>query len=110
MSAKVKDNTTQLLREIEINASVALRLMCDAVVVDSTPNTPQDKGNLRRDILKQVLGLSGKITWAKNYAVFQESKQYRSYTTSGTGPHFAENAVKKVVKDQDVYFRKAGLR
>ena len=61
------------------------------------------------DIVKQVLGLKGKIVWGKNYAIYQESKQYRNYTTPGTGPHFAENSVKEVVRNSESIAKKVGL-
>lgn len=60
-------------------------------------------------MLKQVLGLHGKVIWGKNYAGFQERKQYQNYTTAGTGPHFAENAVRTVAARADEHFRRAKL-
>lgn len=96
MSYKLTDNTRNVENQLKLKGSIFLRTVADEIVKTSTPNTPKDKGNLRRDILKQVLGLRGKITWGKHYAVFQETKKYQNYTTPGTGPKYAENAVKSV--------------
>lgn len=79
-------------------------MACDAVLKESKPVTPKDKGNLGRDVLRTVNGLHGVIEWRKTYASYQErgmradgSRKVRNYTTPGTGPHFAENAVMKIV-------------
>lgn len=114
MSARYTSNIPQVTSENVQKLSVALRYMTDAVVEEAHPNTPKDKDRLRKDIVKQVLGLHGEIHWLKEYAGAQEAGTTRgypikNYTTPGTGPHYAENAVKKVAKDSDVYLRKAGL-
>lgn len=109
MSVKIIDNTSQISSNTEQRASIFLRTAADEMINISTPKTPKDKGNLRNDILKQVLGLKGKVVWNKNYAVFQEKKQYRNYTTPGTGPHFAENAAKELVTRTESIARKVGL-
>jgi hypothetical protein len=88
---------------------MALRLMLDAIDMASTPNTPRDKGDLRNNKLKQVLGLHAVIQWRQKYAIYQEDKEHQHYTTAGTGAHFAENAVDKVVSESPNYFRSAGL-
>lgn len=116
MSVTIKDNTVTLTAQTARSASLGLRYIAEAVVAESTPHTPKDKGNLSRDVVKQVLGLRGVIEWRKVYAQFQErgmrrdgSHRVKSYTTSGTGPHFAFNAVKKIALQSDKYFRLAGL-
>lgn len=75
-----------------------LRSFMDSVINKSTPITPKKRGNLRQDILKQVSGLSGKLIWGKDYAIYQEKKQYKNYTTPGTGPGFAEKSVRDAYK------------
>lgn len=109
MSVVYKDNTGNIKNDTAQKASLFLRFMEDAVVLASTPNTPKKMGNLRQDILKQVLGLSGKIMWQKNYAGYQEVKQYKNYTTAGTGPHYAENAIRDGIGKTSEVARKAGL-
>ena len=102
--AKYTDHTDTIRGNTKQRASTFLRLVCEEVVNISRPKTPRDKGNLYQDVLKQVLGLKGKIEWRKVYAEYQErgsrrdgSRPVRNYTTPGTGPHFAQNAVEKVV-------------
>ncbi|RDH76345.1 hypothetical protein DVS77_21565 [Mycolicibacterium moriokaense] len=110
MSVRSVDNTPIFLSNTRRKASTALRFMLDAIDTESTPHTPKKTGDLRNRKLKQVLGLTARITWGTNYAGWQETKQFANYTTPGTGPHFAEDAVNKVLDDAPKYFRKAGIR
>ena len=55
MSAKVTDRSVLLEQEIARNASLGLRFVAEAIVASAEPNTPKKRGNLRRDVLKQVL-------------------------------------------------------
>lgn len=109
MSVKVNDNTATLVTDSLRGANLALRFMLEDIERVAQPVTPKKEGNLRKDILKSVLGLRGTIKWQKGYAIFQEKKQFRNYTTPGTGPHFAENSVMKITSKSDEYFRKARL-
>lgn len=111
MSVRVSitDNTAKIFFEDTQNAALAIRYMLDAIDFTANPRTPKREGNLRKDILKTVVGTKGSIKWQKNYAYFQEAKQHGRYTTPGTGPHYAENAVRQVVDHADVYFKKARL-
>lgn len=110
MSVKVTNNSAAIKTLVAQNMSIALRLIVSAIETESTPHTPKRTGDLRKNILKQVLGLKGKIQWNQRYAVYQEAKQYPNYTTPGTGAHFAENAVKKVVENSDKYFAQVGIK
>lgn len=109
MSVEINDNTVTYKNQMSLNANLALRFITDAIQQTANPKTPKRLGNLRNDTVKQVVGLHGTIEWRKRYAGYQETKQYKHYTTPGTGPHYAENAVKTVANDSDQYFRKAGL-
>lgn len=116
MSYKITDLVPGILDDTKQKASIFLRNVCDAVIVISTPKTPKDKGNLSRDTIRQVLGLHGTIEWRKVYAQYQErgarqdgSRRVKKYTTPGTGAHFAENAVKEVVKQTAIIAQKSGL-
>lgn len=108
-SVKITDNTPLVKNQIKQKASIFLRLMADEMIKISTPGTPKDTGRMRMDIIKQVLGLHGTVVWGKNYSVFQEKKQYKNYTTPGTGPHFAENAAKKLHGLTDKIAKQTGL-
>lgn len=111
MSARVNitDNTVKIRTDYSRNINLAIRYMVDDIERVAYPVTPKDKGNLRRDILKTVLGHKGTIVWGKNYAVYQEKKRFKNYTTPGTGPHFAEKSVEKVVSKSEDYFKRANL-
>lgn len=105
----IVDRTSSVISTIQQRGSVFLRNVAEEIVSESTPRTPKKTGQLRRDILKQVLGLKGKVVWNKRYASIQETKQFRNYTTPGTGPKFAENAVRKVVGKANVIAKRSGL-
>jgi hypothetical protein len=109
MSVKVVDLTPAFKSLNRTQTSLALRFMVDDIARISNPVTPKRFGNLRSDISRQVIGTTGRITWVKEYAIYQELKQFRNYTTPGTGPHFAEKSVMTVVGNQEDYFKKAKL-
>lgn len=109
MSVEVTDNSPAVMDDIQRKFSLALRFMLDAIDTASQPATPKRVGDLRKNKLKQVLGLSAAIQWRQGYAAIQEDVQHRNYTTPGTGPHYAENAVRPVVAGAESYFRQAGL-
>lgn len=117
MSVKVVDNTLALKTKTQQSAALSLRFMTDAIVSTSKPRTPQgDTRFLRQNVLKQVLGLHATVLWAVAYAQYQErgarkdgSHVVKNYSTSGTGAHFAETAVDKVVASAEQYFKEAQL-
>lgn len=109
MSVKVQDNTGKIKLDIKRKSSLALRFMMDDIQDISEPKTPRDRGYLRRNVQAQVLGLTGKITWGQRYAVYQENKQFRNYTTAGTGPHFARDSVQQIAKNPRSAMKRAGL-
>lgn len=108
-SVRVTDNTKNIFNDIQQKASIFLRVMADEIVTLSEPLTPKKTGRLRMDIVKQVLGLQAKIKWGKGYAIYQESKQFKNYTTPGTGPHFAQKGVKAGVRRTTDVAKRAGL-
>lgn len=109
MSVRIQDNTSKIILDIQRAASLSLRYMLDDIQEIAEPRTPKDTGMLRRNVSKQVLGLTGKITWGQKYASIQEEKQFVNYTTAGTGPHYAEDSVKSVTKSPQNAMRKARL-
>lgn len=101
MPVQVTDNTPELINAFTQRASTFLRVACDALVDEATPNTPKKEGNLSRDVLKTVGGLKATVEWRKVYASVQEQGSrsgipFRHYTTPGTGPKFAENAANRI--------------
>lgn len=109
MSVKLKDNTAMIILQTQRNSSLALRFMLDDMHSLAEPNTPKDKGQLRKGVLKTVNGLRGTIKWVARYAIYQELKKFENYTTSGTGPHFAENSAKEISKTAQGAMRRARL-
>ena len=114
MSVKVTNNTPALIAVRQNKVALAIRLMLEATHQTANPKTPKKYGRLRSDVRKQVQGTSGTIIWDKNYALFQEAgithgTTMRNYTTAGTGPHFAANAVLKVVRNAHAIFKQVGL-
>lgn len=97
MSVRVTDNTDRIKSDHRTKANLFLRELLDAIMQTAEPKTPKREGHLRRDVLRQVLGLHGTLEWRKKYAAIQETKQFANYTTPGTGPQFAENAVRSTV-------------
>lgn len=109
MSVRLEDNTKLLEHQIKVRANIFLRKVADEIVSRSEPNTPKKTGSLRRSTLKTVNGLKGRVEWRKAYAARLEEKRFRNYTTPGTGPHYAEDAVRATVKDTKIIARRARL-
>lgn len=116
MKVIVTDNTSKIKMDTKIKTSLFLRLALDEVYDIARPVTPRDKGNLSRDVIRQVLGLKGRIEWRKSYASYQErgrradgSHVVKNYTTPGTGKLFIRNSIVKVINKTPSLMRKAGL-
>jgi hypothetical protein len=116
MPVTVKDNSVTFENQATQKSNIFLRMFAEEVDRKSEPKTPNDKGNLGRDVVKSVLGLKGQIKWAKKYAAVQErggrkdgTYRIRNYTTPGTGPNYAKNAVNDTLKEASSIMRKAGL-
>lgn len=98
MSVRVDSNTNEVILRVTSNAEVAIRMFLEDVHKNSTEITPMRTGELRKRIRKSVSGKTGEIQWQSNYAIYQENPSRKfKYTTPGTGPHYAEKAVKKAV-------------
>lgn len=116
MSVKIIDNTGIIKSQTQQRASTFLRVATENILTNAKPNTPKKLGNLSRDVLRRVNGLHAEIEWRKVYAQYQErgrradgSRVVKKYTTPGTGPHFAENAVKKVIDNINTIARLSHL-
>ena len=110
MSVRYSDNTAYIKAKVSSGVPLALRFALDDIQRISNPKTPMNKGDLRNQVRKSVLGYRGIIRWMSNHAIFQENKQYRNYTTPGTGPRFARNSVYEVTRNFDYYLKKAGVK
>lgn len=107
MSVKNFDYTPQLLAKQRRGFSLGLHMMGAETFRLADPRTPRKFGPLRRNKTLQVLGLRAILSWNVKYAARQEDVQYRRYTTAGTGPHFAENAVHEAMKRSGRIFKQA---
>lgn len=97
MSVRITNNHPKIKASSSSALNLALRMTLDDIDRLAFPKTPKDQGELRKNLKKSVVGHTGTIQWQSRYAVYQErgygSGPIRNYTTPGTGPHFAENAV-----------------
>lgn len=116
MKVTITDNTANVKMDKKLKANLFIRYALDEVYDEARPVTPRKEGNLSRDVLRQTLGLKGKIVWRKIYAQYQEKGMRRggghvvkNYTTPGTGKHFARNSVLKVISKAPSIMKKAGL-
>lgn len=116
MSVRVIDNTPGIENTITQKANIFLRIFAEEVVNIARPKTPKKDNFLAKDVIKQVLALNGKIIWDKSYASYQErgmskdgTRKVRNYTTPGTEPHYALNAVNEALGRQSDLMRKAGI-
>ncbi len=109
MKVIVKDYTVKITNDLTQKASIFLRLASEDIVKNSTPNTPMKTGELRRGVLKETLGLKGKVVWQKNYAAKMEEMQFKNYTTPGTGKDYAKNAVHKTIAGTKSILSSSGL-
>lgn len=126
MSVKITDNTPKLLINMQRVRNLAVRFGLQAVEQYARPKTPYSGairsqggksltggGHLRDDVVQTVENGRGRIIWGKKYAAGQEKgitgKGYRvrKYTTPGTGPKFAENAIRRVDRERDIYIKRA---
>lgn len=117
MVATIKSNTARLKAKMSFDNQYRLRRIIEDVHMNANEKTPMKYGPLRAAVLKTVeSGNKGVIEWREPYAQIQEKgghgdpddlinfRPFMNYTTPGTGPHFAENAVEKAVKEAYVYF------
>ena len=133
MAYKINDNTVRMQVQMKTNLPLALRFMANDVKREAEPNTPKKSGMLRANVRINTGRQRASIRWGQKYAAAQEighmtvkaarvvtpdgggsfftlkpgRYNFKNYTTPGTGPHFAENAVKKVSRRHMRYFRQA---
>lgn len=109
MSVQIDDKMPAIGARMSANLPIALRYAIEDVHQIANPITPKDKGDLRMNVVKEVEGTRGKITWKQNYAIYQGRKQYKHYTTAGTGPFFDVKAINEVVPNFKKYLAKSRI-
>lgn len=114
MSYTIKSNTPMINFSIDRAASLAVRNMLQDTHREAQPNTPRDIGDLKDNVIIQVLGTTGTIRWTTPYAAYQERGKrkdgthvVKNYTSPGTGKDYAKNAVKAVTAKSGKYFNDA---
>lgn len=107
MSYRYHSNMGKIQAEKELQMEMAIRLALEDIRRTAQPLTPMKTGFLRSSAV--IRQLEGVVNWTADYAVYQEKKEYKNYTTPGTGPHFAERAVKQVQGRFDDHLRAAGV-
>lgn len=80
------------------------------IVTESTPVTPYRKGELRQKRRVTPLANGAKIVWSAGHAAVQNAgmargRQFRQYTTSGTGRGFVQYGLDKVMPKLLEYFK-----
>lgn len=100
MRVRYKSRAAVVRAKVRTVGQLAIRQVMDDVHSAASPHTPYRLGQLRSRVRKALVGpMHGRMVWDSHYAEFQErgftTGPVRNYTTGGTGPHFAENAVKE---------------
>lgn len=114
MSVKIIDHTQTVMAQKKLAANRFLHTVVNEIEKVAEPKTPKQSGDLR-EVKKNVVGLKATLKWDRPYAQYQErgrrangTRIVRNYSTPGTGPKFAENAVKEVVSKTDQMVRATG--
>lgn len=107
MAYRFVSHMTEIVAKNQLKMELAIRLALEDIRRTAEPNTPKDTGMMRSSAI--VMANEGVVNWQSDYAVYQENKQYSNYTTPGTGPHFARNAVDEVSKRFAVHLKAAGV-
>lgn len=109
-----KDYSQSVVALMENRIVLCNQSIIDQIYQTSLPNTPYRRGDLRSNVRKTAAGHDGVITWQVDYAAYQErgsnpdgSRPVRNYTTPGTGPWYAKNAVATEVKKIGEYWERA---
>lgn len=95
----------------EANSINALSQMAESVLQGAKLTAPRKTGNMRHsgDIQAENNGKKQTIVFGESgtlYALIQEQKQFKHYTTPGTGPHYLKNAGDAVAKRGiDIYLK-----
>lgn len=107
MAVRIQSNTRQIIVETELGMEFAIRLALEDIRRTAAPITPMKTGELRSSAV--VRANEGVVNWTADHSEILENKQFQNYTTPGTGPHFAERAVRQVEQRFDQHLRTAGV-
>lgn len=111
---RIVSNRAELVAMMSNRAIYANSLWAHDIKRSSLAQTPLKSHQLRASIKTPAQGTKQRIIWDQPYAQYQErgmrydgTHQIKNYTTAGTGPWFAKNAVKKSLKKLPNYFAEA---
>ena len=98
--------------KIKSNVRIANRRMLEDIHHTANPVTPMDTSQLRRNVFKRILSNGdGEIEWKEEYSGYQEAGRradgthiVKHYTTPGTGAHYAEKSVDKILDAVEKYY------
>jgi len=120
MGIRVENRTPQVISTIKNRAVYTLFSFGNDVKKESLPKTPLKYNNLRKSVNvksnQTSTGAKCEITWEQPYAAYQErgmrydgTHVVRHYTTPGTGPWFAKNAVNSQMRKMQSHLDRAAL-
>lgn len=111
---RIESNKQGVLAVMNNRIIYAHWLLGHAIKRTSLPGTPLRDHYLRANIQLSSAGTTQRIAWTRPYAAYQErgmradgSHVVKNYTTAGTGPWFAKNAVKAELKNIGSYYKQA---
>lgn len=111
---RIVSNKAELVAMMSNRAIYANWLWAHDVKRDSLRQTPLKSHQLRASIKLSSQGTTQRIKWDQPYAQYQErgmrhdgTHVVRHYTTAGTGPGFAKNAIKRSLKKMPSYYAQA---
>lgn len=107
MSYRYESHTYENIAKHELGTNLAIRFALEDIRQTAEPKTPKKTGELRSSAI--ILANKGVVNWTSDHAEIMENKEFPNYTTPGTGPHFARNAVKEVEQRFDQHLRRAGV-
>lgn len=112
-SYSYKFNTDACLADLYAEVMTNQRVILDDIHNEANSKTPLKGGDLREQVSKEVDGETATIIWEVPYASYQErgmradgTHVVKQYTTAGTGPNFARDAVLTVLADVEKYYNK----
>lgn len=107
MAVRIQSNVPQIITQTDLGMEFAIRLALDDIQRTARPMTPMKTGELRSSSV--IRANEGVVNWTADHAGILENKEFSNYTTPGTGPHFAERAVRQVEQRFDQHLRAAGV-
>jgi hypothetical protein len=108
---KINDRLPMFAESAKDVQNDALREGARDIVVLAKNRAPKLTGGLRSDSdVRMVKQLWWRVGFWKEYAIFQEMKNYKKYTTPNTGRRFLKGSGDAVSESMPMKFKKHGGR